>query len=138
MRGWLAWGLLLLIGCSRPPLPAVEDLSTNRDLSLFKLQSLRGTRDGDRLAAKVMFSDSSSILTLDMNFAVGSPTRLASGAWQWTRDAQVSSGVVSAQSVTFLGGQDGPPSIGGTFQLLNPDGKPLYRVRVPVTELKRQ
>jgi len=83
-----------------------------------------------------MFSDSSSILTVEMNFAIGSPTKLESGTWRWMRNNQLASGKVAERSVTFLGGQDGPPSIGGTFDLLNPDGAAHYRVTVPLSELK--
>ena len=36
----------------------------------------------------------------------------------------------------FLGGQDGPPSIGGSFDLLDPAGVGKYRVTIPTTELK--
>jgi hypothetical protein len=137
MPGRLCCALLILTACSGSKRPAVEDLSKREDLSLFKLQTLRGTRDGDRLAARAMFSDTSSILTIDMHFAIGSPTRLESGAWQWTRDGRRSSGEVSARSVTFLGGQDGPPSIGGSFDLLDSARVPVYRVNIPVMELKR-
>ena len=114
----------------------MEDLTHHEDLSLFKLQSARGTRDGDRLRTQMMFSDSSSIFTVEMQFAVGSPTTLQSGTWRWNRNNQIPSGTVTARSVTFLGGQDGPPSIGGVFDLLDSGGTPLYRVNVPLTELK--
>lgn len=129
--------LLALTGCLGRG-PAVEDLSGKEDLSFFKLQFVRGIRDGDRLAAEALISDSSSNLTLDMRFAVGSPTKLDSGSWLWTRRNQNFSGNISARSVTFLGGQDGPPSVGGSFDLINPDGLAVYRVNIPVTQLKRQ
>ena len=127
---------LILTGCLGHR-PAVEDLSGKEDLSLFRLQFVRGTRDGDRLATVALISDSSSSLTIDMHFAIGSPTKLESGFWHWTRNNQNASGDISARSVTFLGGQDGPPSIGGSFDLLNTDGLRVYRVNIPVTELKR-
>jgi hypothetical protein len=115
---------------------AVQDLTTHEYLASVTLHSLAGTRDGDRLHAQALFSDSASILTVEMHFAVGSPTTLESGAWRWSRGGQLQSGSVSSRSVTFLGGQDGPPSIGGTFDLLGPDGTALYRVNIPVTQLK--
>lgn len=127
---------VLIVGCSSPKLPPVEDLIGHESLPQFKLQTLRGTRDGDRLRTQAMFSDSSSILTVEMTFAIGSPTKLQSGAWRWMRNNQLSSGMVAERSVTFLGGQDGPPSIGGTFDLLASDGIAHYRVTVPLTELK--
>jgi hypothetical protein len=125
---------LLLAACGAKR-PAVEDLIAHENLPLFKLHSLRGTRDGDRLQAQAVFSDSSSILTLEMHFAVGSPTKLESGTWHWSRNNQMMSGSITARSVTFLGGQDGPPSIGGTYDLLGQDGAARYRVAIPTTAL---
>ena len=132
----LSISLLLLAGCSSPKPAGVEDLRGGRDLSLFKLVSVRGARDGDRLAAQVYFSDSSSILTLDLRFAIGTPTSLESGTWRWARDNKVQNGTVTARSVTFLGGQDEGPSIGGRFDLAGADGSALYVVRLPVTRVK--
>ena len=116
----------------------MEDLATHADLSLFKLYSLRGTRDGDRLQAQAVFTDSSSILTMEMHFAIGSPTTLESGTWQWTRNNQLLSGSISARSVTFLGGQDGPPSIGGLYDLRDSGGVARYRVAIPTTALPKR
>ena len=126
---------LLLTACGGTKHPAVEDLTTHQDLSLFRLHSLRGTRDGDRLQAQATFSDTSSILTVELLFAIGSPTRLETGTWRWSRDNQMMSGSVAQRSVTFLGGQDGPPSIGGAFDLLGAGGAPRYRVNIPVSAL---
>jgi hypothetical protein len=127
---------LLLPGCSHSERPALQDLSGHEDLSRFTIQSVRGVRDGDRLAAQVLISDSSSILTLDLHFAIGSPSTLQSGNWRWSRPDRLVNGTVSARSVTFLGGQDGPPSIGGTFDLNGADGS-MYRVSLPLTALPR-
>jgi len=124
---------LLLAGCARPEKQALQDLSGRENLARFTIQSVRGVRDGDRLAAQVLISDSSSILTLDLHFAIGSPTTLQSGMWQWSRPGGLLRGTVSARSVTFLGGQDGPPSIGGTFDL--PPGN--VRLNLPLTVLPR-
>lgn len=126
---------LLLAGCAHREKPLLEDLSGHEDLSRFKMQSVTGVRDGDRLNAQVLISDSSSILTLDLHFAIGSPTRLASGTWQWSRPGRIEHGDVTARSVTFLGGQDGPPSIGGTFDLHGVAA--TYRVNLPLTALPR-
>ncbi|MBV9771186.1 MAG: hypothetical protein JOZ32_16560 [Bryobacterales bacterium] len=127
---------LFLTACVHSGRPALQDLAHHEDLSGFKIQSVQGVRDGDRLNAQVLISDSSSILTLDLHFAIGSPSRLESGDWRWARPGHLLNGTVSARSVTFLGGQDGPPSIGGTFDLAGPDGS-LYRVIVPLTVLPR-
>lgn len=128
--------LLLLAGCAHRNRPPLQDLSGREDLSGFTIQSLHGVRDGDKLNAQVLISDSSSILTLDLHFAIGSPTTLASGTWRWSKTGRLLMGTVSARSVTFLGGQDGPPSIGGTFDLTATDDS-MYRVNLPLTELPR-
>ncbi len=128
--------LVLTVGCgfSRTP---VRDLTGDEDMSLYKLQAMRGMRDGDHLSVQAMLSDSSSVLSVDMRFVVGSPTKLESGKWHWTGTSRMSIGDVSARSVTFLGGQDGPPSIGGSFDLLDQEGSPRYRLNIPVTVVKR-
>ena len=129
--------LVMLCACARRDRRPLEDLSGREDLSRFTIQSERGVRDGDKLAVQVVISDSSSILTLDLHFAIGSPTMLASGAWRWSRPPnQMLSGTISGRSVTFLGGQDGPPSIGGTFDLAE-SGAATYRVTLPLVALPR-
>ena len=128
--------LLLLSGCARRERRPLEDLSGREDLSRFTIQSERGLRDGDKLAVQVVISDSSSILTLDLHFAIGSPTTLAAGSWNWSRPNQLLKGAVQGRSVTFLGGQDGPPSIGGMFDLVGGSGA-MYRVTLPLAALPR-
>jgi hypothetical protein len=135
-RRALCCAMIFQASCARAPRPAVEDLTGHENLSSFTLGQVRGTRDGDRLAAEAVFGDGSSTLTVEMRFAVGAPTTLTSGRWQWTRDGRVTSGTVAERSVTFLGGQSGPPSLGGGFNLLDQSGAAEYRVNIPLTELK--
>ena len=131
--------LIVFTACCGFHRNVVEDVSGDHDLSIFKLQSVQGVRDGDHLSVQVGISDSSSVLSVSMRFAVGSPTKLESGNWYWTHpeSTHMDNGEVAERSVTFLGGQDGPPSIGGSFDLLTPEGTPKYRLNLPVTELKR-
>jgi len=138
-RSWrtaLVCVITLLAACTRPALPPVQDLSGRENLSAFTLQQVRGTRAGDRLDAEATFGDGSAVLTVKMRFAIGSPTTLQSGQWRWPRDAGLASGTVAGRSVMFLGGQDGPPSVGGRFDLLDASGAARYRVTIPTTELK--
>jgi hypothetical protein len=127
---------LFLAGCSRREKPPLENLRGHQNLSYMNIQSVRGVRDGDRLAVQVLISDSSSIMSVDLHFAIGSPTTLASGTWRWSLPQGLLEGTVLARSVTFLGGQDGPPSIGGTFDLNGP-ALPTYRLNLPLTVLPR-
>ena len=128
--------IVLMTACARPPQPAIEDLSGREKLSSYALTQVRGTRVGDRLDAEATFGDGSSTLTVNMRFAIGAPTKLESGRWQWSRDGRLMSGTVTERSVMFLGGQDGPPSIGGRFDLHDAGGAATYRITIPTTELK--
>jgi hypothetical protein len=130
--------ILVVAGCGKAKHPVMEDLNTHQELPLFKVGFVQGTRDGDRLDALAVITDSSSIVTMEMQFGVGSPTVLQRGVWKWNRSAMPNMGGIAGRSVTFLGGQDGPPSMGGTFELLDQDGTARYRVRIPVTELKQR
>lgn len=125
-----------LAGCAKPPKP-IEDLTGRMDVSGYTLTQVHGFRDGDRLTAQASFSDASASFLLDLRFAIDTTARLASGQWKWVgRGAQFNSGAIAARSVMFLGGQNGPPSIGGTYDLLDSKGTPLYRVTIPATELE--
>lgn len=130
--------LILLASCARHPTPPLEDLHGRENLSSYALEQVRGTRDGDRLDAEAKFGDGSSALTVHLHFAIGAPTTLESGRWEWTRHGSLATGSVAERSVMFLGGQDGPPSFGGRFDLLDATGSAEYRITVPTTELKNK
>ena len=125
-----------LAGCAHRDQRPLSDLSGGQDLSGFTIQSVSGVRDGDKLNAHVLISDSSSILTMDLHFAIGSPTTLEAGTWRWSRSGRQLNGTVTARSVTFLGGQDDGPSIGGVFDLIGDDTR--VRVTLPLTVLPRK
>lgn len=125
---------MLLAACVRQPAKPVEDLGAGQDVSRFVLTSLKGTRDGDRLDVQAIYGDSPRHITVLLHFRVTPPSRLESGAWSGlTRE-----GTIRERSLTFLGGQSGPPSIGGRFDLVAPDGQMLYRITIPLQELKRR
>jgi hypothetical protein len=129
--------LLFLTACDAPKQPSVEDLTHREDLSEVRMMRLRGTRDGATLDAEAMFSGRSMMLTIRMRFAIGIPTTLMSGTWLRTRPPMgVETGSISARSVSFLGGQGGSPSVGGTFDLLDAAGARRYRVVIPLLELR--
>jgi hypothetical protein len=96
------------------------------------LTSIRGTRDGDRLDVRVVYGDDTGELTTSLHFTVSPPTHLASGTWSGLGGE----GTVRERSVTFLGGQSGPPSLGGQFDLTSPDGSPQFRIAIPLQPLK--
>ena len=54
---FVAASVLLLAGCAKPPAKPVEDLGGGQNVSQFKLTSLRGTRNGDRLNVRATVGD---------------------------------------------------------------------------------
>lgn len=131
-------GTMALAGCGRAKGPLLTDLANGQDLTFFKLDSLRGTRDGDRLGVRALFTDTSAMVTVNLRFEITPRAQLTAGTWESNRGNRRSSGNVNAKSVDFLGGQSDAPSIGGTFELVNAQGVPEYRVRIPLTELKQR
>ena len=130
----VAFGFALLFcGCASRSAAPVETLGSGlQDVSRLALTSLQGTRDGDRLDVRATYGDGSSTLRVDLQFRVTPPTRLQSGTWT----GLAGQGTVQERSVTFLGGQSAMPSIGGRFDLIGQDERPMYRINIPVQELK--
>jgi hypothetical protein len=126
--------LAIFAGCGSRPSDPVEDLEGGHAVSTFALRSLQGTRDGERLEVRAVYDDGSRSLTVSLRFNVTPPARLESGTWTGLG----SEGHVRERAVTFLGGQSGPPSIGGRFDLVGPENRPLYRITIPVQELRHR
>ena len=124
---------VMLTGCGSPPSKLVEGLGSTHDVSGFALRFLKGTRDGERLEIRALYGDGSRTLSLHLHFNVTPPARLVSGRWA----GLAGEGQVGERSLTFLGGQSGPPSIGGRFDLNGPDNRPLYRVTIPLQQLRQ-
>ena len=125
---------VIFVGCRSEPVKPVESLGGTHDVSAFQLTSLKGTRDGERLEVHASHGDGASNLTVRLQFNVTPPARLTSGTWTGVGG----NGDVRQRAVTFLGGQSGAPSIGGRFDLIGPDNHPLYRVTIPLQELKQR
>jgi len=126
--------LLALLACETSKL-TIKRTRDNQALSSYRLRSMTGMRDGDKLLSEMVVGDNSGTLTMRMKFKIGVPVKLDTGEYVWQRaGAPQIQGVVRAENVTFLGGQDGPPSLGGTFQLIaNDSSLSLYEVKVPTT-----
>ena len=133
IAGLVVAAYLMLTGCARPPANPVEAIGAGKDVTAFTLQSVKGTRDGERLEVRVFYGDNAQALSVHLHFNVTPPARLVSGTWEGLGG----NGQVQERSVTFLGGQSGPPSIGGRFDLVGPENRPLYRVTIPLQELKQ-
>ncbi len=127
----------LLPYCRNIEEATIENLQEESTLTDYRMISLAGRRDGDRLSVRLVFEAPSSNLRLDLLFRIGVPTRLESGQYHWEGQDEVLEGRVRASSVTFLGGQSDNPNLGGVFQLLSASGEAIYEVTLPTSEVKR-
>ena len=123
---------LILAGCGGRPAQPVEDVGGGGNVSQMVLRDLRWTRNGERLEVRATFGDQAQSLQVQLQFNVTPPARLTTGTWTGLGGQ----GTVRERAVTFLGGQNGPPSIGGRFELTGTDGRALYRVAIPVQPLR--
>ena len=115
----------------------IETLPGETVVTGYRVKSVTGVRDGDRMNTLVVLVAGSETLDMQMHFRIGVPTRLESGQYRWSRSSQISEGKVSERSVTFLGGQSDRPNLGGVFELRSAVGTPQYRVRLPVSEVAK-
>ena len=130
----LATGLLLVLsGCNNPQRLSIRRNRDGQQLKDYRVRTLTGIRDGDKLGCELVVAGNQDTLTMLLKFQIGVPPRLETGTYVWNRkDAPPSQGTVKAEAVTFQGNQNGPPSLGGTFQLVS-DDVDLYQVKVPAT-----
>ena len=125
--------LLALTGCQNANKFAIRRNRDGQQLKDYHLRSLTGIRDGDKIGCEMVVAGSQDTLTMQMKFQIGVPPRLETGTYVWQRkNAPEIKGTVKADAITFQGNQNGPPSLGGTFQLVS-DDVDLYQVRVPAT-----
>jgi hypothetical protein len=134
-RKWLAFAAVtavLLVACGSQHIRPVEDLAGTHDAANFALTSLKGTRDGERVAVQAVYSDGSRSLTVHLLFKLTPQAKLERGTWA----GLAGEGIARERSVTFLGGESRPPSIGGRFDLIGSGNKAIYRVSIPLQPLK--
>jgi len=125
--------LLALAGCQDTGKLSIRRNRDGQQLKDYRIRSLTGIRDADKLGCELVVADNQDTLTMQMRFQIAVPPRLETGTYVWQRkDAPQIKGSVRAATVTFQGNQNGPPSLGGTFQLVS-DDVDLYQVKVPAT-----
>ena len=100
---------LLFTACTSPPAKPVEVLSGASEAAELALSSLKGTRDGDRVAVVAVYGEGPRNLTVHLEFRLTPQAKLERGTWVGFSGQ----GGVKEGSVTFLGGQSGPPSTAG-------------------------
>ena len=136
MNQFVAIALLLLISCGGTQEPRIERSSDGEILTSYQMVRLTGRRDGDILEATAVFVAPSESLKLEMAFKIGVPTELRSGRYSWIQETSITEGAITARSITFLGGQSDPPSLGGIFELISSGGSVTHRVFIPTSQIK--
>ena len=125
--------ILALLACQSVNKLSIRRNRDEQELTAYRIRSLTGLRDGDKLGIELVVADRQDTLTMQMKFQIGVPPTLEAGNYVWLRKyVPPIQGVIKANAVTFQGNQNGPPSLGGTFQLVS-DDVDLYQVKMPAT-----
>jgi hypothetical protein len=133
-----ATALFVLAGCQNNSKLSIRRTRDGQQLSTYRLRSLTGLRDGDKLLSEAVLGDETGTLIMQLKVQVGVPARLETGNYVWQKKGSPQvQGLIRANAVTFQGGQNGPPSLGGAFELIA-DEVPLYEVRMPATRVETQ
>ena len=69
---------ILWMGCG-PGVLRIETLPQGKELSGYRVESVSGVRDGDKLGARVLLVSGSDRLEMQLRFRIGVPTRLERG-----------------------------------------------------------
>jgi len=129
---WAAVGLVAsAIACGRGADPRVEAWTDEQWQAVATSAfSIEGKRDGATTVATARCTlASQQRLELKLEIVYDPIPELRSGSWT---SSGGTSGSVRAESVQFAGGQGEGPSVGGVF-VLETDGTPSYRVRLPLS-----
>jgi len=129
--------LFLLAGCFGESEPGVEEWTDGayRPLEVTAYE-VDGQRDGAATRAVATFTlASGGRLRLELEVAYNPQVVLRAGHWR-IEGARPDSGVVHAESMKFLGGQNQGPSLGGRFRL-DRNGGPRFRVILPLRPLNQ-
>ena len=134
---WLSAAVAAVPGCSGSGKPHV-DLMENGVYRPEKVASYAasGARDGATTHAVGVFTMADGDhIRVELEVSYNPAPTLNSGHWQ--RDGHMTGeGSVRVESLKFLGGQGGTPSVGGRFTL-DQEGAPRMRVTMPVQPLER-
>jgi hypothetical protein len=104
----------------------------------MQFDGLYGLRDGANVKVEGRFSNGADKVTMNFLVYLRPPAEFQSGTYQATIGGITKTGTVECPSLDFQGGQTALPSVGGVFVLKDEQNRPLYRVRVPATNLQRK
>jgi len=131
--------LVLWLSACGPANPGLERLGETGwiELGPIVVESMSGQRRGADVDATGIFTRGEDRMTLSMAFVLGPPARFVEGSHTSRIGGENFEGMVLAESVTFLGGQNTEPSLGGVFLFDNPMDGVRYRLRFPPTLIAR-
>ena len=136
-RFFLVVALISLAGCASPE-PRFERMNGEQAAALpLKLDGFYGMRDGERVNAEARFADGADLVTIKLKVFLRPPAEFSSGTYQGMIGGKMIMGRVECPSLTFQGGQEALPTVGGTFLLKDDQDRNAYRVKIPATTLTR-
>jgi hypothetical protein len=103
----------------------------------LKFDGLAGVRDGASVKVQGRFVDGGDVVNMRFDLYLRPPAEFRSGTFDGIIGGQPVSGTVDCPSLSFQGGQTALPTVGGVFVLKGQANRPLYRVRIPSTQLTR-
>ena len=104
----------------------------------MQFDGLYGLRDGANVQVEGRFSNGADNVTMNFLVYLRPPAEFQSGTYHATIGGITKTGSVECPSLDFQGGQTALPAVGGVFLLKDEQNRPLYRVRVPATNLQRK
>jgi hypothetical protein len=104
----------------------------------FKLDGIRGVRDGASVKAEAHFSAGADSLTMNVALYLVPPPEFRSGTYEGIIGGVRIRGRVESPSIEYFGGQSDQQSLGGVFILKDEHNQPVYRVRIPATPMGRR
>jgi len=113
------------------------DGNSSKEVPL-KLTGLQGARDGATVHVQASFADGKDTGQMALVLELNPTAECRSGTHRVEIAGQTTEGSVECSSVSFLGGQNAPPSVGGVFILKDAQSRPVYRVRIPTTPMSRR
>jgi hypothetical protein len=118
----------------------VERIDNAQSVQLpLKFAFMVGMRDGELVRAAPVFKDGRDGIRLDLRLRLGPPITFASGSYHGMMDGREIEGPVVCDSLSFLGGQNALPSVGGVFRLQDMStGRTVFRVTMPPTPITNE
>ena len=130
---FIVLGLLLFAaGCANKEY-RVERFDNGQSVRVpFKFESMSGMRDGEFVRAVPVFKDGMDVIRLDLHVRLGPPIAFVMGTYEARIGDQTTEGPIVCDSLSFQGGQNALPSVGGIFRLQdNSTGRTIFRIMMP-------